>query len=41
VSIEDGVDGALGGDAEIAGQPTDEQLADFAGTPVGLAGLEG
>ena len=41
VAVEDGVDGALGGHSEIAGQAADEQFADLSGTPVGFAGLEG
>jgi len=33
------VDGAVGGDAHIAGEAADEELADLAGSPVGLVAL--
>jgi hypothetical protein len=34
VPMQDGVDGALGGDADVAAQSADEQLANLACTPV-------
>ncbi len=40
VTVEHGVNGALGGNAEIAGKAADQQLADLAGAPVRLAALE-
>jgi hypothetical protein len=40
VAIEDGVNGALGGHADVSGQPPHEELADFAGAPVRLFPLE-
>ena len=40
VSIEDGVDGALGGHAQVTGQPAHQQLTDLAHAPVRLAALE-
>ena len=39
VAVEDGVDGAFGGDAHVAGEAADEELADFAGSPMGLIAL--
>ena len=40
VAIEHGVDGALRGDAQVAGQPADQQLANLARAPMRLAALE-
>jgi hypothetical protein len=39
VAIEDGVNSALGGHSDITREATDEQLADFASTPVRLVAL--
>jgi len=40
VPIEDGMDGAFCGEADIAGQAAQEQLPDFPGAPVWLVALE-
>jgi hypothetical protein len=39
VAVEDGVVGAVGGDAHVAWEAADEKLAEFAGAPVGLIAL--
>ena len=41
VAVEGGVDGADGGDADVAGEAPDEKFADFAGAPVWLFALAG
>jgi hypothetical protein len=40
VPVQHGVDRALGGDANVAGQLPDQELADLARAPVRLLGLE-
>src|SRR5579862_7305369 len=40
VPVQHGVDGALGRDADVAIQTPNEQLADLAGSPMGLVALE-
>ena len=34
------MDGAFGGQAQVAGQPAQEELPDLTGAPVGLVALE-
>ena len=41
MAIEHGVDGALGGNPDMACQPPEQQFADFARTPMRLIALEG
>lgn len=40
VAVEHGVDGAAGGNLDIAGQAADQQLANLAGAPIWLLTLE-
>ena len=40
VTIEDRMDGAFGGNPDIAVEPTDQQLADLACAPVRFVGLQ-
>src|ERR1700690_4096255 len=40
MTIQHGMDGALRGDPDIAGQATHQELPDLAGTPMGLVLLE-
>jgi len=40
VTIEHGVDGAFGRQAQIARQPAQEELSDLTGAPMGLVALE-
>ena len=39
MAIENGMDGTLGGNADIAGEPPDQELADLACAPMGLLAL--
>jgi hypothetical protein len=39
--MKDGVNGAFGGNAHIAGKPSDQELADLASAPMRLVALEG
>jgi len=41
MAIEDGMDGALGGQTHMAVETADEELPDLAGAPVRLVALEG
>src|SRR5713226_712876 len=40
VAIKNGMDGALGGNPNIAGKPPDQELADLARAPMRLVALE-
>jgi len=40
MAIENGVDGALGGNAHITGKASNQKLADFARAPMRLIALE-
>jgi hypothetical protein len=40
VTVEHGVDGALGWNAHVAGEPPDQELADLARPPMRLVALE-
>ncbi len=40
MTIEDGMDGAFGWQAQIAGESAQEELPDFAGAPMWLVALE-
>src|SRR5947209_5699628 len=39
VTVEHGMDGTFGGDPDVAGQPADEKIADFAGAPMRFVAL--
>ena len=41
VAVEDGVDGANRGDLAVAGEAANQDLADFAGAPMGLVASRG